>query len=37
MATDHLDVYTTLIDKKNLPITEEIKIDGSATLDVVYL
>ncbi|MGU3309469.1 DUF1120 domain-containing protein [Pseudomonas sp. M5A4_2d] len=32
-----LDVYTTLTDKTNLPISEEIQIDGSATLDVVYL
>ena len=28
---------TTLTDKNNLPISEEIQIDGSATLDVVYL
>ena len=32
-----VDVYTTLTDKTNLPISEEIQIDGSATLDVVYL
>ncbi|XVJ49844.1 DUF1120 domain-containing protein (plasmid) [Pseudomonas sp. UBT] len=32
-----LEVQTTLVDKNNLPISEEIQIDGSATLDVVYL
>ncbi|MBX7275236.1 DUF1120 domain-containing protein [Pseudomonas sp. ERGC3:05] len=32
-----LEVYTTLMDKNTLPITEEILIDGSATIDVVYL
>ncbi|MFL1546952.1 DUF1120 domain-containing protein [Pseudomonas sp. O39] len=32
-----LEVYTTLMDKNTLPITEEIQIDGSATIDVVYL
>ena len=32
-----LEVATTLTYKKDLPVTEEIQIDGSATLDVVYL
>lgn len=32
-----LEVSTTLTYKRNLPISEEIQIDGSATLDVVYL
>ncbi|ANF84461.1 hypothetical protein A7J50_1020 [Pseudomonas antarctica] len=32
-----LEVETTLTDKKNLPISDEIQIDGNATLDVVYL
>lgn len=32
-----LEMATTLTNKRNLPITEEIQIDGSATLDVVYL
>lgn len=30
-------ISTTLTSKQNLPITEDIIIDGSATLDVVYL
>ncbi|WP_421555793.1 DUF1120 domain-containing protein [Pseudomonas kitaguniensis] len=30
-------VAATITNKKNLPITEEIKIDGSATLDLIYL
>ncbi|UXV20782.1 DUF1120 domain-containing protein [Pseudomonas fluorescens] len=32
-----VSVETTLLDKNTLPISEEIQIDGSATLDVVYL
>ena len=32
-----LDVATTLTKKENLPIAEEIQMDGSATLDVIYL
>lgn len=30
-------VVGNITNKKNLPITEEIKIDGSATLDLIYL
>ncbi|AZE59473.1 MULTISPECIES: DUF1120 domain-containing protein [Pseudomonas] len=32
-----LEVVGKLNHKRNLPITEEIQIDGSATLDVIYL
>lgn len=32
-----LDFVTWIKDKRQLPVTEEIQIDGSATLDVVYL
>lgn len=30
-------IATTLTSKQNLPVTEDIIIDGSATLDVIYL
>lgn len=36
MSADIL-VDTTINDKALLPVTQEIPIDGSATLDVVYL
>lgn len=36
MTTD-IVVDTTIIDKRFLPVSQEIPIDGSATLDVVYL
>ena len=36
MTTDIL-VSTTIISKVHLPATQEIPIDGSATLDIVYL
>jgi hypothetical protein len=37
MFTTDVVVATTITDKRELPVAEEILIDGSATLDIVYL
>ncbi len=36
MLTDLL-IQTTIIDKRELPTGQEVPMDGSATLDIVYL